>query len=92
MTLLELLLLLLVAGILGSLGQAVAGYSHGGCLVSIVIGFVGALLGRWLSIQLRLPDLLTFSVGGQPFPVIWSIVGAALFVSVLSLFTRRRVI
>jgi hypothetical protein len=33
MTLMSLLILLLVAGICGSIGQAIAGYSHGGCLV-----------------------------------------------------------
>lgn len=39
MTLLDLLILLLVAGICGALGQAIAGYSRGGCLVSIALGF-----------------------------------------------------
>ena len=41
---LQLLLLLLIAGICGALGQAIGGYSHGGCLVSIALGFIGALL------------------------------------------------
>ena len=40
MTLLDVLILLLVAGICGSLGQAIVGYSRGGCLVSIALGFV----------------------------------------------------
>jgi len=40
MTLLDVLILLLIAGICGSLGQAIAGYSRGGCLVSIALGFV----------------------------------------------------
>jgi hypothetical protein len=35
MTLIELLLLLLVAGICGSVAQSLVGYSHGGCLASI---------------------------------------------------------
>ncbi len=47
--LLQLLLLLLIAGVCGSLGQAIGGYSHGGCLVSIALGFIGALLGTWLA-------------------------------------------
>ena len=49
MTLTEFLVLLLVAGICGSLEQTMVGYSHGGCLVSIVLGFIGALLAEWLS-------------------------------------------
>ena len=44
MTIVEFLVVLLVAGIIGVLGQAIAGYSLGGCLVSIVVGFIGALL------------------------------------------------
>ena len=38
MTLVEFVILLIIAAIAGSLGQALAGYSLGGCLVSIVIG------------------------------------------------------
>ena len=91
MTLLELLVLLAVAGICGALGQAISGFSRGGCLVSIALGFVGALLGTWLSRQLGLPELLVVPVGdGRGFPVIWSIIGAALFVAVIGLLTRRR--
>lgn len=84
------LLLLLVAGICGSIGQAIAGYHHGGCLVSIAIGFIGALLGMWLAGALGLGEMLAVRVGGESFPIVWSIIGAALFVAVLNMFTRRR--
>jgi len=90
MSLLELLLLLLVAGICGSIAQSLVGYSHGGCLVSIVLGFIGALLGMWLARLLGLPELLSLEFGGQPFPVLWSIIGGALFVALLSLIARPR--
>jgi uncharacterized membrane protein YeaQ/YmgE (transglycosylase-associated protein family) len=90
MTLLDLLLLLLVAGICGSLGQAISGYSHGGCLVSIALGFVGAILGMWLSRRLGLPELFTVQIGTTAFPIVWSIIGSALFVAVITLLTRRR--
>ena len=43
MTLVGLLVLLLIAAICGGIGQSLAGYSLGGCLVSIVVGFIGAL-------------------------------------------------
>jgi uncharacterized membrane protein YeaQ/YmgE (transglycosylase-associated protein family) len=91
MTLLDLLLLLLVAGICGSLGQAIAGYSRGGCLVSIALGFVGALIGLWLARLMGLPELIPVHVGGTSFPIIWSIIGSALFVAVITLITRSRV-
>lgn len=90
MTLLEFLLLLLVAGICGSIGQAIAGFSRGGCLVSIVVGFIGALLGSWLSTQLGLPELFNIQVGGSTFPIIWSIIGSVIFVIVVGLLTNRR--
>lgn len=91
MTLLQLLLLLLIAGICGSLGQAIAGYSRGGCLVSIALGFIGALLGLWLARLLGLPELIPVVIGGTSFPIIWSIIGSALFVALITLLTRSRV-
>ena len=90
MTLLDLLLLLLIAGICGSLGQAIAGYSRGGCLVSIALGFVGAVIGMWVARSLGLPELFTVRIGDTNFPIVWSIIGSALFVAVIALLTRRR--
>lgn len=90
---LDLLLLLLVAGVCGSIAQALVGYTHGGCLVAIVLGFIGALLGTWLARMLGLPELFNLQFGDQSFPVIWSVIGGALFVAVLGIFRRppRRV-
>ena len=90
MTLIDLLLLLLVAGICGALGQAIGGFSRGGCLVSIALGFIGALIGMWLARQMQMPELWSLSVGGQRFPVIWSIIGSALFVAIIGLISRAR--
>jgi uncharacterized membrane protein YeaQ/YmgE (transglycosylase-associated protein family) len=89
MTLVELLILLLIAGICGSLAQALVGYSRGGCLVSIVLGLIGALIGTWLARLAGLPEILSIQVGNHPFPLVWSIIGAALFVAVLNLLSRR---
>ena len=90
MTLIDLLLLLLVAGVCGAIGQAIGGLSRGGCLVSIALGFVGALLGMWLARNAGLPEPLPVNVGGRTFPVIWSIIGSALFVAVIGLISRAR--
>ena len=78
MTLLGFLLLLLIAAICGAAGQALAGYSLGGCLVSIVIGLVGAYVGMWLAGQFGLPTFLVLDVGGEAFPVVWAVFGSAL--------------
>jgi len=89
MSLWDFLLLLLVAGVCGSLGQVLAGATRGGCLGSIALGFIGALLGMWIARAMQLPELFTLRIGdGAGFPIIWSIVGAALFVAVLRLLSR----
>lgn len=84
------LLLLLIAGIAGSIGQAIVGVSRSGCLISIVVGFIGSLLGSWLATQMGLPALFVLDLGGTPFPVVWAIIGSALFVAIISLLTGRR--
>ncbi|WP_233200124.1 hypothetical protein [Blastopirellula marina] len=89
MTLIEFLLLLLVAGICGSIGQSLAGYSHGGCLVSVALGFIGALLGAWISRWLGVGDFLAVQIGGATFPIVWSIIGGALFAAVMALLSGR---
>ncbi len=69
MTFLGFLVLLLIAAIAGSLGQAIAGYSLGGCLMSIIVGFVGAFLGLWIARQFGLPEWLTINIQGESFPL-----------------------
>jgi uncharacterized membrane protein YeaQ/YmgE (transglycosylase-associated protein family) len=82
------LILLVVAGISGAIGESLAGYSRGGFLTSIALGFVGAVLGIWIAGALHLPNVLALTIGGAVFPVLWSIVGSALFVALLSAFRR----
>lgn len=92
MSLLEFLLLLVVAAVCGAVGQAVAGYSRGGCLAAIALGFIGALLGVWLARLTGLPDLFVIQIDDVGFPIVWSIIGAALFVALLGFLAgpRRR--
>ncbi len=91
MTVIDFLLLVLVAAICGTIGQVIVGVSIGGCLVSAVVGFVGALIGMWLARQTGLPEPLVVHAGSESFPVIWSVIGSALLVAVVALFTRRRI-
>ena len=90
MTILDVIVLLLIAGVCGAIGQAISGFSRGGCLVSIALGFIGAVLGMWLSRQLGLPELFSVHIGSTNFPIVWSIIGSALFVALITLLTRRR--
>ena len=88
MSLIELLVLLLIAAICGSVGQSLAGYNLGGCLVSIVVGFIGAYLGLWMADKMDLPKILEINVGGKPFPVIWAVIGSAVFTLIVALLRR----
>ena len=90
MTLIDLFVLLLVAGLCGAIGQAITGYSRGGCLASIAVGFIGALIGIWISRILGLGEMFVINIGGTAFPIVWSILGGALFVAVLTLIARPR--
>jgi uncharacterized membrane protein YeaQ/YmgE (transglycosylase-associated protein family) len=89
MTLFGLLFLLAVAGLCGSLGSSLAGYSHMGCLSSVVLGFVGAWLGTWFASQVHLPPLFVLHLRGESFPVVWSVLGAAMLSAVTSMLTAR---
>jgi uncharacterized membrane protein YeaQ/YmgE (transglycosylase-associated protein family) len=90
MSLLEIIILLLIAGICGSIGRALVGFSKGGCVISIVVGFIGALIGTWIARKASLPDFFVLNIGGTDFPVVWSIIGSALFVAVLGILSPRR--
>lgn len=88
MTLIGFLILLLIAAVCGSIGQSLAGYNLGGCLVSIVVGFIGAYIGLWVAGKMGLPDFFTVNVEGKPFPIIWAIIGSAIFTFMVALLRR----
>ncbi|HEY1012861.1 MAG TPA: hypothetical protein VGE07_09180 [Herpetosiphonaceae bacterium] len=90
MTLLGFIILLVIAAVCGAVGQAIAGYSMGGLLASIGIGFIGALLGMWLARQFALPEFYSLNIDGTPFPIIWSIIGATIFALVISFIRSPR--
>jgi len=89
MSLVELLILLLVAGICGAAGKAIVGYFPGGFFASIGVGFIGAVVGTWLARLVGLPELFTIGVGGMSFPIVWAILGSALFVAFIALISGR---
>jgi uncharacterized membrane protein YeaQ/YmgE (transglycosylase-associated protein family) len=88
MTLFGFLVLLLIAAICGAVGQSLAGYSLGGCLVSIVVGFIGAYIGLWIAGKFGLPVIFAINIEGKPFPIIWAVVGSALFTLIIALIRR----
>jgi uncharacterized membrane protein YeaQ/YmgE (transglycosylase-associated protein family) len=89
MTILEFLILLVIAALCGAIGQAIAGYSLGGMVITTVVGFIGAWLGTWMARAVGLPELFMVNIGGQPFPIVWAIIGSAVFAAIVALVTRR---
>ena len=88
MTITEFLILLIIAAICGSVGQSLAGYDLGGCLVSIVVGFIGAYIGMWMAAKFGLPEIFAVKVGGKTFPIVWSVVGSAILTFIVALIRR----
>ncbi|MEY4546920.1 MAG: hypothetical protein RL685_3115 [Pseudomonadota bacterium] len=87
LTLTGLLLLLIIAGICGAIGRSLGGGARGSFLISVVVGFLGAVFGMLLARNLHLPELLSVNVDGKPFPILWSILGGALLVALLNLLS-----
>lgn len=90
MTLIELIILLVVAAIVGIIGQSLGGYKRDSILLAIVLGFVGAFIGTWLARSLGLPIILPVTVGGVSIPIVWAIIGAALLVALMGATHGRR--
>jgi uncharacterized membrane protein YeaQ/YmgE (transglycosylase-associated protein family) len=90
LTLSGLIILMIIAALCGAIGRAIAGGTHGGCLVSTALGFIGALIGTFIARHMRLPEPMMLTVGGEHFPILWSIIGAALFVALMHLLSGRR--
>ena len=88
MTLIGFLVLLAIAAICGAIGQSLAGYNLGGCLVSIIVGFIGAWLGMWIAAKMGLPELFAITIQGKSFPIVWSVIGSAVFTLVMALIRK----
>ncbi len=91
LTLTGLLVLLVIAGICGAIGRAIGGGTGGSFLVSVAVGFVGALIGMFVAGALHLPEILAVSIDGRPFPIVWSIIGGAILVALVNAVAYRPV-
>ena len=92
MSLLETLILLAIAGIVGALAEFLIGFSFGGMIGAIIVGVVGALIGNWLARLLHLPAILPIQVGTRTIELIWATLGSILLVGLLSALRARRAI
>lgn len=88
-TVTQFLILLVIAAACGAIGSAIGGGVRGGFLLSSVLGFVGAIVGPWIAAQFGLPEPFMVHIDGHPFPLLWSVIGAAVVVALIHLFSRR---
>ena len=85
----SLLLCLILAGGLGILSQRILGFKMGGLLVSIFIGFVGAILGREMVGWFHLPEWVHLTIGGRSFPLMWCFIGALIATLIVGMIARQ---
>lgn len=90
MSLIDLLIYLFIAGLCGGVAQSLVGFERGGCLGAIVTGLIGAVLGTWIAQKMGLSEMLALEIGSKQYPVVWSVIGASLFVGVLAMLTSGR--
>ncbi len=83
----DILISLIIAGIAGSIARSLSGFSRGGCIISIVVGFIGAFIGTWLAREMQLPGPISITIRGTTYNLLWTIIGAVIFTAVLSLIT-----
>ena len=90
MSLLETLILLAIAGLVGALAEFLIGYSLSGILGAMIVGVVGALIGSWMVRLLHLPAILPIQVGTRAIDLVWATLGSLLLVGLLSALRARR--
>jgi uncharacterized membrane protein YeaQ/YmgE (transglycosylase-associated protein family) len=88
MSLLELVVYFVIAGVCGATARAIVGGSAGGFILSVLVGFLGAFFGTWLARAFRLPELLQVDVAGHAFPIVWSVLGGVVLVALAHLLMR----
>ncbi len=89
MDILQLLILLVVAGICGAIAELVVGFSPGGFVVSIIVGVIGAYLGTFLAAKLGAPTFLLVTVVGRQIDLLWAVIGSILLLALIMLLRGR---
>ncbi len=81
MNLIDLLLMLAVAVVCGSLAQMTSKYSRGGWIVHLGLGFMGAAAGVAVARTLTVPIVYMLRVADTDFPIIWALIGSVFLVA-----------
>jgi uncharacterized membrane protein YeaQ/YmgE (transglycosylase-associated protein family) len=82
--------LLVVAGVVGLIGQFLTGYSRGGVPVSVLAAFLGAVVGPRAADYIDWAEPITVPLGDVRFPLVTSAAGALVLVVIVNLLTKKR--
>lgn len=82
-------MLLLIAGVCGFIASQLMGAKRMNIIFMIVLGFVGAIVGRWLAGFLHLPIMFEVHVGAHSFPLLWALIGSIVTVGIASFFMQH---
>lgn len=82
---------LIVSGIIGFVAAQLMGARKFNVGVLILVGFIGALLGRAIAHFFSLPHILPIVVGGRSLDLVWAAGGSILLVGLIVGFNQRTV-
>lgn len=80
----ELAVLLAIAGVCGFAASQLMGAKRVNIVMLVVLGLVGAFVGRFIASFFHLPLWGTLYLAGNAFPVLWSVLGALVVVGLVS--------
>ncbi len=86
----DLLLTLAVAVVLGTFAQLTSTFARGGWFVHLGVGFLGALAGVMVSRSLPVPEVYVLKIKTFSYPIIWAIIGSALFLAAIGFFVKPK--
>jgi uncharacterized membrane protein YeaQ/YmgE (transglycosylase-associated protein family) len=81
--------LLIVAGICGFLGSQLMGARKTNIALMIILGFVGAIVGKFIYQFFHLPPLWVVHLGGSPFPVVWAVIGSVVVMGIYGMMSQH---
>lgn len=86
MSLLDFIIMFVIAAITGSVARSLMGFDRGGCILSAIIGFIGAFIGTWIGREFGLPEIWAPTIRNIKYPIVWTTLGAVIFTIILSFF------
>lgn len=85
----DFLALLVVAGICGFIGSQLMGARKTNIAVMVIVGFVGAIVGKFVYQLFHLPSLWVVHLGGSPFPIIWAVIGSVIIMGIFGMINQH---